>query len=107
MSQGAGKCVVVAGCTSAGLAGLHRLSWRSGVASEEAFGPLPGDDVIAHPMLEWTRGITIERPASQVRPWLAQMGYHRGGWYTNWIGLFGGSMLATPIPFCPSIRTFR
>ncbi len=65
------------------VAGLRRLSWRSGVSNDEAFGPLPGDDVIPHPMVEWTRGITIRASPAMVWPWLVQMGYHRGGWYTN------------------------
>ncbi len=67
----------------AGAAGLRRVSRRSRVTDDEAFGPLPGDDVIPHPMLEWTRGTTIRRPPSEVWPWLVQMGYHRGGWYTS------------------------
>jgi hypothetical protein len=32
---------------------------RTGVSDEEAFGPLPGDEFIAHPMVEWTRGVTV------------------------------------------------
>lgn len=61
----------------------HRLSWRSGVTTGEALGPLPGDDLIPRPMLEWTRGGTIRASADEIWPWLVQMGYHRGGWYTN------------------------
>ncbi len=64
-------------------AGIRRLSRRSGVTDEEFFGPLPGDDVIPHPMLEWTRATTIEAPPARVWPWLVQMGYGRGGWYTS------------------------
>jgi hypothetical protein len=29
------------------------------------------------------RALTIEAPAAQIWPWIVQMGYHRGGWYTN------------------------
>lgn len=32
--------------------GLRRLAHRSGVSDEEAYASLPGDEVIAHPMLE-------------------------------------------------------
>ena len=71
-------------CTAA-----RRLSVRTGVSDAEAFGSLPGDDVIVHPMVEWTRGVTVRAPADQVWPWLAQMGYGRGGWYTpEWVDLF-------------------
>lgn len=44
---------------------------------------MPGDDVIAHPAVEWTRATTIDAPPSAIWPWLVQMGYGRGGWYTN------------------------
>ena len=62
---------------------LRRLSRRSGVTDGEFAGPLAGDDVIPDPMLEWTRATTIQAPPDQVWPWLAQMGYGRGGWYTS------------------------
>jgi proline iminopeptidase len=62
---------------------LQRYSWRSGASDAEAYGSLPGDHVIPHPMVEWTRATTIEAAPSEVWPWLVQMGYGRGGWYTN------------------------
>ena len=67
----------------AAFAGIRRMARRSGVTDEEFFGPLPGDDVMTHPMLEWTRATTIYVPPERVWPWLVQMGYGRGGWYTN------------------------
>ncbi len=36
-----------------------------------------------NPMLKWTRATTIDSPPERVWPWLVQMGYGRGGWYTN------------------------
>jgi hypothetical protein len=33
-------------------------------------------------MVEWTRGVTVRATREGVWPWLAQMGYGRGGWYT-------------------------
>ena len=78
---------VTAGWVAGGLA--RRASVRTGVGDEEAFGSLPGDEFIAHPMVEWTRGVTVQAPAGRVWPWLAQMGYGRGGWYTpQWVDLF-------------------
>lgn len=67
----------------AALVGVRRLARRSGATDAEFFGPLAGDDVIAHPMVEWTRATTINAPPDQVWPWLVQMGYGRGGWYTS------------------------
>jgi hypothetical protein len=73
------------GATAAviGWVALRRLARRSGVTDEVCFGSLPGDDVIPHPMIEWTRGTTIGAPPDKVWPWLVQMGYGRGGWYTS------------------------
>lgn len=77
----------VAGWVTAGAA--RRVSVRTGISDEEAFGPLPGDEFIAHPMVEWTRGVTVHAAPDQVWPWLAQMGHGRGGWYTpQWVDLF-------------------
>jgi proline iminopeptidase len=67
----------------------RRVSVRTGVSDEEAFGSLPGDEVISHPMVEWTRGVTVQTTPERVWPWLVQMGYGRGGWYTpEWVDLF-------------------
>jgi len=78
---------LVAGWVLGGAA--RRVSARTGVSDGEAFGPLPGDEFIAHPMVEWTRGVTVHAGPEGVWPWLAQMGYGRGGWYTpQWVDLF-------------------
>jgi hypothetical protein len=67
---------------------VRRFSLRTGVSDEEAFGSLPGDGIIPHPMVEWTRGITVRSDPDRIWPWLAQMGYGRGGWYTpEWVDL--------------------
>jgi hypothetical protein len=81
------SAAAVAGWVLAGAA--RRVSIRTGVSDEEAFGSLPGDEFIAHPMVEWTRGVTVHAAPDRVWPWLAQMGYGRGGWYTpQWVDLF-------------------
>ena len=70
-------------------AAVRRLSVRTGVGDAEAYGTLPGDDLIPHPMVEWTRGVSVAASQEQVWPWLAQMGYGRAGWYTpEWVDLF-------------------
>ena len=80
-------CWALAGWVLAGAA--RRVSVRTGVSDEEAFAPLPGDEFIAHPMVDWTRGVTARAAPEQIWPWLAQMGYGRGGWYTpQWVDLF-------------------
>jgi len=63
---------------------LLARSWqlRWGATGRECDGPLPGDDLIASPDLAATRAITIAAPASQVWPWIAQLGQGRGGFYS-------------------------
>lgn len=62
---------------------LARMARRSGATDTEFYGSLPGDEVLPHPMVEWTRATTFSGPPDAVWPWLVQMGYHRAGWYTN------------------------
>jgi hypothetical protein len=71
--------VVAAGGAAAA---LRRVARRSGVSDSELPDGLPGDEVIAHPMVVWDRGITIHRPPEAIWPWLVQMGYGRAGYYT-------------------------
>lgn len=61
----------------------RRLARRSGATTAEVRETLPGDDLVAEPQIETTRAITIHAPAAAVWPWVVQVGYHRGGWYTN------------------------
>jgi hypothetical protein len=47
---------------------------------------LPGDRVIRRPDVVCTHATTINAPPQQVWPWLQQVGWHRGGWYTaRWV----------------------
>jgi hypothetical protein len=62
---------------------LHRLGKRWGASEDEVHRSLAGDDLVPHPMLETTHAITIRAPAAAVWPWLVQMGYDRGWWYTD------------------------
>jgi hypothetical protein len=75
-----------------GLAGLavSLLYWyrvrpwflRWGATDEELRRSLPGDELEPQPRFLSTRAITIEAPPEEVWPWLAQMGYGRGGFYS-------------------------
>jgi hypothetical protein len=59
------------------------LGW--GASNQERRRALPGDDLVA---ARWqtTRCIDIAAPAGDVWPWLVQMGYGRGGWYSyDWL----------------------
>jgi hypothetical protein len=67
----------------AAMVGVRRISRRSGVTNSELRQSLPGDDVMPQPKVEWTRATTIKSPPDQVWPWIVQMGFGRGGWYTS------------------------
>jgi hypothetical protein len=47
----------------------------------EARRTLPGDELVPNAR-SFTHAITIERPRSDVWPWLVQMGAGRAGWYS-------------------------
>jgi hypothetical protein len=75
--------VAVAGLGYAGYRFAVLPWWRSwGVVPEEATANLPGDEVIPDAATNETRGITIDASPADVWPWLIQMGYGRGGWYS-------------------------
>ncbi len=56
--------------------------WQTWGRRVDDAGPLPGDDLVANASAIETRGIDIDAPPDAVWPWLAQMGYGRGGWYS-------------------------
>ena len=62
---------------------LRRLGMRWGATDDEVHNPLPGDDLVPHPMLETTHAISMYASRDEVWPWLVQMGYDRGWWYTD------------------------
>ena len=65
---------------------LIRLGQTYGSTARERTMSLPGDALVPHPTVITDHAITIDAPAGYVWPWLAQMGWHRGGWYTaRWV----------------------
>jgi hypothetical protein len=78
-----GAATLGAGGVTAAVFLTRRLAQRSGATNSEADSSLPGDELIPDPQIQTTRAITIHAPVAAVWPWVAQLGYHRGGWYTN------------------------
>jgi hypothetical protein len=65
---------------------LIYLGRTYGTTSGERNKLLPGDDLIAQPKVQTDHAVTINAPPSAVWPWLVQMGWGRGGWYTaRWV----------------------
>jgi hypothetical protein len=62
-----------------------------GTTSEERSRVMLGDSVIESPTDVATQAVTVDAPPDKIWPWLAQMGYQRGGLYSyDWLDrLFG------------------
>ncbi len=52
------------------------------VVPADAKRDLPGDELVPGPDVVETRTLRIEAPPEAVWPWLVQMGWGRGGWYS-------------------------
>jgi hypothetical protein len=79
-----------------------------GATEEEVAGPLPGDELIPHPMGETTRAITIEAPAGKIWPWLLQMGQGRGGLYTyDWLENLAGLDIHSVDRIVPELQELK
>lgn len=62
---------------------------RWGATTEEVERPFPGAEIVPGGKRSGAMATTIGAPPSRVWPWLVQMGYGRGGWYSwdhldNW-----------------------
>lgn len=55
-------------------------SW--GATREEVTRPMPGDDFVRTPAWTATRAVALEAEPERVWPWLVQLGYRRGGFYS-------------------------
>lgn len=63
---------------------LLGLRWMAhwGATAEELRSRLPGDELLDGPELTTTRAITVNVPAADIWPWIAQLGQGRGGFYS-------------------------
>ena len=65
---------------------LIHLGRTYGSTAQERASRLPGDGIITDPEVQTDHAVTIDAPPAAVWPWLAQMGWGRGGWYTaRWV----------------------
>ena len=65
---------------------LVHLGRTYGSTPAERAMRLPGDDIVPTPVVVTNHAITIDAPPECVWPWLVQMGWGRGGWYTaRWV----------------------
>jgi hypothetical protein len=72
--------------TASGMGLAYRLGRSYGAVPAERTASLPGDQRVPQPDVVCTHAITIDAPPARVWPWLQQVGWHRGGWYTaRWV----------------------
>ncbi len=76
------RLTVAAAAVVAAEAVLVRLGRTYGSTRAERAAHLPGDGLVAAPDVQTDHAVTIDAPPSDVWPWLVQMGWGRGGWYT-------------------------
>jgi hypothetical protein len=57
-----------------------QLHW--GARDGELVRQMPGDETVANPSFNATRGVTIQAPAGAIYPWIVQIGMTRAGWYS-------------------------
>jgi hypothetical protein len=75
-----GAALVAAGAT------LQVLGRRAGSTAQERAAALPGDELVRKPQMVMDHAITVAAAREEVWPWLTQMGWHLGGWYTpHWV----------------------
>jgi hypothetical protein len=80
------RAVVVLAAAAGAYAVAHRFGRTWGATAAERRAELPGDGLVPRPLLATTHATTLAAPPAAVWPWLVQMGWHRGGWYTaRWV----------------------
>jgi hypothetical protein len=73
---------IVAGMAMAFYLQLREQQRTWGVVPGDRDRRLAGDDLVPDAGITETRTLTVDAPPSKVWPWLVQMGYGRGGWYS-------------------------
>lgn len=55
---------------------------RWGATNDELARTMPGDEIVTHPVFNATRAVTVNAQPEDIWPWIVQIGFYRGGWYT-------------------------
>ncbi|MGZ4133515.1 MAG: hypothetical protein ACXVWF_10725 [Actinomycetota bacterium] len=79
--------LTIAGTAALGVyAAATYLGATWGSTGDERRRVLASDDLVEDPTIVTNHAITIDARAEDVWPWLVQVGWHRGGWYTyRWV----------------------
>jgi hypothetical protein len=65
-----------------GYGAVQVLGRRAGSTALERRMRLPGDELVPRPRLRTDHAITVDVPPEEIWPWLTQLGWHLGGYYT-------------------------
>jgi hypothetical protein len=80
------RALTLAGGAATAEATLIHLGRTYGSTRAERSSRLPGDGFIEHPTVQTDHAVTVDAPPANIWPWLVQMGWGRGGWYTaRWV----------------------
>jgi len=94
MNVSAGRAAFSGIMTSLAWGVLYGLGRTWGSTRGERRRHLPGDELVPHPSFSSDHATNITATPEEVWPWLVQMGWHRGGFYTyRWVDrlLFPGN----------------
>jgi hypothetical protein len=105
---------IIAGAVTAGASfaayALALRPWHSkwGATQAECDETIPGDELVPRPLYSMTHAITINAAASEVWPWLVQMGQTRGGFYSHaWLENLVGCHMRNADRIVPEWQSLR
>jgi hypothetical protein len=76
----------VTGATVLAYGAVYLLGRCAGSTEQERRATLPGDDLVGAPNMVTNHALNIDAASEAVWPWLTQMGWHLGGYYTpHWV----------------------
>jgi hypothetical protein len=100
--------ILVGAGIAAYIVGVRPWHRRWGATPEEVARTLPGNEVVAEPVTSATHAITIHAPASEVWPWLVQLGQNRGGLYSyQWLENLAGCQMRNTDRIIPELQHLR
>jgi hypothetical protein len=88
---------------------LRRRCRYWGATDQEIERTMPGDAEVPRATYDTTLAVTVDATASEIWPWLVQMGYRRGGLYSyDWLdrlfGFLDASSAERILPECQRLR---
>ena len=80
--QWAGVVAALAGAVGIYVVFYRPRQLRWGATDQEVARAMPGDEIVARPVFNATRAVTVNARPEEIWPWLVQIGFGRAGWYS-------------------------